>query len=326
MSIAWGCLGLALGLASLAASPPHPTFTRDVAPIVFAHCTPCHHDGGAGPFSLTSYADVRKRARQIARLTRARVMPPWPPVSGHGRFKGERRLDDGQIATLGRWAAQGAIEGDLHDLPPKPSFTRDWQLGAPDLVLTAASEWTLPAEGDDVFRNFVLPVRARRTPLRARDRDPSRQRAHRPPRQRACRRQRHGPRARRRRSRRGVRRDGSRRSRRSGSSLTATFCSGSPARRSRPTDTIPWTLDPGTDLILNLHLRPSGKPEAVRPSIGLHFTDQPPTRFPMLLQLEHDGAIDIPAGASRFAVTDYLDASGRGPGPGRLPARTLRRT
>ena len=84
-----------------------------------------------------------------------------------------------------------------------------------------------------------------------------------------------------------------------------------------------WRLDPTTDLILNMHLQPSGKEEPISPSIGLYFTDTPPTRVPMLLQLEHDGALDIPPGDAAFAVTDALDAAGRRPGAGRLPARAL---
>jgi Flp pilus assembly protein TadD len=67
-----------------------------------------------------------------------------------------------------------------------------------------------------------------------------------------------------------------------------------------------WRLDPSTDLILNMHLQPSGRPERIQPSIGLHFTETPPTRVPMLLQLEHDGALDIPPGDAAFTVTDEL--------------------
>jgi len=67
-----------------------------------------------------------------------------------------------------------------------------------------------------------------------------------------------------------------------------------------------WKLDPGSDLIVNLHLRPSGKPETIDAVVGLYFADRPPTKLPMLLQLEHDGAIDIPAGAADFVVTDHL--------------------
>jgi tetratricopeptide (TPR) repeat protein len=63
-------------------------------------------------------------------------------------------------------------------------------------------------------------------------------------------------------------------------------------------------LDKGTDLILNTHMQPSGKTEVIQPSIGLYFTSQPATKFPMLLQLEDDTKLDIPAGQSNFTVTD----------------------
>ena len=65
-----------------------------------------------------------------------------------------------------------------------------------------------------------------------------------------------------------------------------------------------WHLDPGNDLILNVHLRPTGKPELVQPSVGLYFTREPQTKYPMLLQLEHDGALDIPPGDRDFPVSD----------------------
>jgi Tfp pilus assembly protein PilF len=63
-------------------------------------------------------------------------------------------------------------------------------------------------------------------------------------------------------------------------------------------------LDKGTDLILNTHLQPSGKPEVIQPTIGIYFTSKPATKFPMLLQLENDAKLDIPAGAKDFLVTD----------------------
>ncbi|HEV7500648.1 MAG TPA: cytochrome c, partial [Vicinamibacteria bacterium] len=111
------------------------TFNRDIAPIVFQNCIPCHRPGEAGPFSLLSYADVHKRAQQIARVTSIRYMPPWPPEPGYGDLAGARRLDDAQIALLQRWATEGAVEGPPAKAPPLPAFTQGWQLGPPDLVL-----------------------------------------------------------------------------------------------------------------------------------------------------------------------------------------------
>ncbi len=69
---------------------------------------------------------------------------------------------------------------------------------------------------------------------------------------------------------------------------------------------MPWRLDAGNDLILNMHLKPTGKAEMVDATIGLYFTDKPPTAHPMLLQLEHDSALDIPANDANFVIEDQL--------------------
>jgi tetratricopeptide (TPR) repeat protein len=72
----------------------------------------------------------------------------------------------------------------------------------------------------------------------------------------------------------------------------------------READGFSWRLDPADELILNAHLQPSGKPENVRPSVGLYFTDRPPTRFPMLLEMENDPALNIPPGVKDVLVAD----------------------
>jgi len=69
---------------------------------------------------------------------------------------------------------------------------------------------------------------------------------------------------------------------------------------------MPWRLDAGNDLILNIHLKPSGKAETIDAEVGLYFTDKPPTKQPMLLQLDRDDALDIPAGDANFVVEDEL--------------------
>ena len=134
------------------------TFNKDIAPIIFQSCAECHHPGGPAPFSLLGYEDVKKRARQIATVTKSRYMPPWPPESGYGEFIGERRLSDEQIRSIQHWVEQGAAEGVGSAAPPAPKFSEGWQLGQPDLVIKAPQAYTLPAGGSDVFRNFVIPV------------------------------------------------------------------------------------------------------------------------------------------------------------------------
>src|SRR5215217_5471954 len=109
---------------------------RHAAPILFERCAPCHRPGQAAPFSLLEYPEVKKRATKIVRMTKARLMPPWLPEPGSGEFVGERRLTDTQIATIERWANDGAVEGEAADRPETPRWPEGWQLGQPDLVIT----------------------------------------------------------------------------------------------------------------------------------------------------------------------------------------------
>jgi hypothetical protein len=155
---------IALLGGALASSSPsfgaEVTFSKDVAPILFAHCANCHRPGEVAPFSLLTYKDAAKRAKQIAETTGDRFMPPWKaePLE-HAKFLGERRLTDEQIATLKAWAEAGAPEGDLKLLPATPKFTDGWTLGEPDLVVKMPEAYTVKAEGRDEFRSFVIPIR-----------------------------------------------------------------------------------------------------------------------------------------------------------------------
>src|SRR5690348_14910294 len=79
------------------ASDKHLTFNKHIAPLVFDRCAGCHHPGEVAPFSLLSYGDVKKRAKQISEVTATHFMPPWKPVEGHGQFLDERRLSKDEI-------------------------------------------------------------------------------------------------------------------------------------------------------------------------------------------------------------------------------------
>lgn len=285
-------------------SPRPVTFTQDVAPIVFAHCAPCHRPGEAAPFSLLSYRDVKLRARQIAGVTLSRYMPPWLPEPGYGDFADQRRLSDSQIAILQQWADHGAPEGDLRFLPAQPVFTEGWQLGPPDLVLRIPRPYTLQATGTDVFRNFVIPVPVSGTTyIKAFEIRPGNRRVVHHANILV---DRTGY------SRRLDRGDGG--PGYDGMSLEVAsdvfdpdshFLFWKPGTvASVEPEGFAWTVDKGTDLILNMHLQPSGKPESIQPEIGLYFTRQAPSKHPMLIQLEHDASLDIPPGQKDFPVTD----------------------
>src|SRR5688572_27544216 len=98
-----------LGVARSAAA--QVTFARDVAPILFRHCATCHQPDGPAPFSVLTYDEVRRRATQIAAVTRTGVMPPRKAEPGHGEFIDQERLSPADIATIQRWVDEDAMEG-----------------------------------------------------------------------------------------------------------------------------------------------------------------------------------------------------------------------
>lgn len=303
VAIAWSaaCV-LAVGAVAARPSAQRPaevTFTGDIAPIVFEECASCHRPTGSAPFSLLTYDAVKARVDDVVAATAARRMPPWKPEPGHGEFAGERRLTDAQIAAFARWRDQGAPEGDPARLPPLPRWSGRWQLGEPDLVLQTAP-YTLRADGDDMYRNFVLPIPGTATRyIKAWELLPGNPRVlhH----------------------------------------ATMQFDPGGSARHLDAHDPEPgyegliphgvqgpdgyfldwgpghapyvapegmaWPLTPGTDLVMMMHLRPSGRPETLQASLGLYFTDEPPALVPSLIRLTRQH-LDIPPGESRYVVTD----------------------
>ncbi|HEY8461720.1 MAG TPA: cytochrome c [Blastocatellia bacterium] len=141
-----------------AAPPDALTFSKDIAPIILNNCASCHRPGAVAPFSLLNYQDVRKRAKQIAYITEKRIMPPWKADQGDYEFKDARRLAVEQIEMIRRWVEAGAPEGDPKVMPSPPAFNDGWNLGKPDLIVKMSEAYQVPADGPDIYRNFVLPL------------------------------------------------------------------------------------------------------------------------------------------------------------------------
>lgn len=144
--------------AKATSAPAKPTYAEHIAPILNKNCVNCHRPNAVAPFSLIGYDNAKKWAGMVAQVTHSRQMPPWKAVQGFGSFKDERRLSDAEIETLQRWQAQGAPEGDKKKVPKTPVFSSEFEFGTPDMVLSAKQPFKLDAEGDDVYRNFVLPT------------------------------------------------------------------------------------------------------------------------------------------------------------------------
>jgi hypothetical protein len=135
-----------------------PTFTHDVAPILYANCVTCHRPGEIAPMSLISYQDARPWARGISKQVHDGVMPPWHADAPSGTFSNERKLTPEEKDVLERWANAGAPEGDPKDLPTLPTFTEGWRLGKPDVVFEMAEDYEVPARGTVQYEHFYIPT------------------------------------------------------------------------------------------------------------------------------------------------------------------------
>jgi mono/diheme cytochrome c family protein len=277
------------------------TFNKDIAPIVFAECATCHRPGEVAPFPLLTYQDVKKRAEQIHDVTAKRYMPPWKSVPGHGEFRGERRLSDEELGLIDQWVRSGAPEGKASDLPPIPKFPEGWQLGKPDLIVTMPEAYEISAEGADIYRNFVLQIpELEGRNIKAVEFHPSNRRiVHHAvmttdPTERSRKRDADDP----------------------GPGFTNFNIPGQlfpgglaiwvPGLEPLPLPTgfsMPWPK--GADLVLQLHLHPSGKVEKEQSTIGFYFTDEKPQKS-MLDVVLIQKKIDMPPGEKAYRTRDEL--------------------
>lgn len=158
--LAWTAGAALLAQSAPVPAAPHatPTFTKDVASIVFASCAGCHRPGETAPMSLLSYEEVRPWARAIRRAVTSREMPPWHVDRRHGVFKDDPSLSDEQIQIISRWVDAGAPRGRESDLPPVPTFATGWRGGQPDYVFEMPIDYPVPAEGQVDVLHFWIPV------------------------------------------------------------------------------------------------------------------------------------------------------------------------
>lgn len=226
-------------------------------------------------------------------------MPPWLPEPGFGNFAEERRLTAEQKGILQQWVEEGAMEGVATPAIRAPVFEGGWTLGPPDLVVTLPESYELGADGPDLYRNFVVPVPISEDRyVRAVEFAPGNTRVvH------------HA----------FIKVDAKRASRLldardaepgfPGLTVPAEMPNGQfltwqPGKQpSVAPEGLSWKLPGQCDLVLQLHLKRTGKPESVRPSIGLYFTNAAPTRVAAKMVLSSI-ALDFPPGASNQVVTD----------------------
>lgn len=296
------CLIGALAPTMALAGQQPVTYNQHIAPILFDNCIGCHRPGGSAPFSLLAYSDAVEHARRIVRAVNARLMPPWLPDSGYGTFAGERRLTQAQRRLIRQWVTDGMPEGE-GDRVITPGRPARWQLGAPDLIVRMP-RFVMPPHERDVYRNLVVTLPISETEfVKSVELIPggtnvvhhARMMVDTTESSRILDANDPGP---------GfdgmdllsnaVNPDG----------FFVGWTPGKVPHESR--DGLAWRIDPGTDLVLQVHLPASDEPQEVEPQVGFRFSASKPARQPVLIMLGSFD-IDIPPGDSAYTVTDSYE-------------------
>ena len=150
-----------LGVATLTgAEPPAgvPTFTKDVAAILYEHCVACHRPGQIAPMLLISYDETRPWARAVKVKVEAREMPPWHAEPGIQEYRNDPSLSQDEIDTISAWVDGGAPQGNDVDLPAAPTFVGGWSIGEPDYIFTMVEPFDVPADGTVPYLYFTVPT------------------------------------------------------------------------------------------------------------------------------------------------------------------------
>jgi hypothetical protein len=267
------------------------TFNRQIAPILYNNCSSCHRPGEAAPFSLLSYQDAKSKGPLIAAVTASRVMPPWKADPASYPYRDEHRLKDAEIDLLKQWVKAGMPEGD-GPKPAAPKFNSGWQLGEPDLIVEMPAGYKVPADGPDIYRNIALPLGLTEEKwITAIDMKPTARsvvhhvlyfgdptgKVHEHP------------------------QDGEQPGFSGMRAGNATVPLGGP-------EGLALNLAKGSDLVIQYHFHPTGKPETERSVVGLYFAKQAPERRLFSIQMPPlyslFAGLKIPAGEQDYVVRD----------------------
>ncbi|MGH9204457.1 MAG: hypothetical protein ACRD2A_24785, partial [Vicinamibacterales bacterium] len=136
-----------------------PTYTKDVAPILFKNCSQCHRPNEVAPMSLMTYDEVRPWARSIKSKVVKREMPPWGIGKTTLKFSNDRQMTQQEIDTVVSWVDSGAPMGTPSDLPSPPAYPGGWKFNSePDVVVKMPVEFQIEPKSEYPMLDFYVPI------------------------------------------------------------------------------------------------------------------------------------------------------------------------
>jgi len=145
---------ITVSVFSVTVNAQTPTWSDNIACIVYTRCVSCHNPSGIAPFSLLTYEDGFDNAYAMTNAINEGIMPPWPPDKGFQRYAHERTITQVEIDLINSWFNAGAPEGTVANAPDSPVFNSNSNLPNIDLTLKMP-HYTNTATKDD-YRCFVM--------------------------------------------------------------------------------------------------------------------------------------------------------------------------
>lgn len=273
----------------------------DACSIIINKCSRCHKQGGGAPFPLTTFDEIRKRGKLIEKVTGSKYMPPWlPGKTGHA-FKDDISLSPLEISKIKEWVNSGMMNESSMVVGGKSNDNLEWALGEPDLVLEMASPFEMPAESEDRYRHFVLPtglgvdryvkgfdfkpgnmVMVHHAFIKIDRTNSSRRQDEADP---------------------AFGFDGMD-NRNNAAMPEGHFVSWQQGRKPKLTEEgVSWVLPAGSDIVFQLHLKSTGRKEALQSKIGLYFTNAGPSKYLKKVNLTRRD-FWIPANDQAFKISE----------------------
>jgi Secretion system C-terminal sorting domain/Copper type II ascorbate-dependent monooxygenase, N-terminal domain len=139
----------------LAGKSQSPTWSGDIACLLYSHCTTCHHDNGIAPFSLTSYSDAYAHMAVMSYDVNNHIMPPYPPDITYQQYMDERYLSANELSLLNDWVNAGGPAGDTTQAPGTPVYSNGPVITNPGFTARIPT-YTVPTLTTDLYRCFIV--------------------------------------------------------------------------------------------------------------------------------------------------------------------------
>ena len=127
--------------------------------VLEKRCTDCHQKGGAAPFDLTNYDNVKKYGKLIIEQVEKGLMPPWKPdtKSCNKKLVGERSISKAEIKVLKDWLTDGSLEGNPKEFTKPNDLVKSQAINrSPDLKLGIKGSYFPDTKLEDDHRCFIL--------------------------------------------------------------------------------------------------------------------------------------------------------------------------